>query len=537
MKFSAPLTTVAFSVLVAAAVTSAAEPDTQIRFEDVTTAAGLREPLANLLGHGAAWGDVDADGDVDLFVGSFADRPTADYAPRTQPPANVLLLNRGDGSFAPVADSQAASYARTSGAVFADLDNDGWPELFVSNNAKGKARKDRGEIQTRATTQRSQLFKNKSGVLVEVSAASGACPDRLLTARNIGVFDYDLDGLLDLFVVEDRFTPSPRSTLYRNRGGLRFEDSTAAAGLPEDVFGLGLAVADVNGDHRPDFFVGHSNRFFLSDSDGTYSEPASLRQTFAWKPLHNEDWPCGTAFGDLNRDGELDLVLAIHGEPARNRIYLNRGMGKDGVPRFEDVTAAAGLPEEWPKKCPHVEIQDFDNDGWPDLYFSAGWLDAAGAITPLVYRNLGGEEGGVPRFAAPESPEKAEVVYFPAGPSADYDNDGRVDLFLVNWFAGNHSRLLRNTSKSGGWLRVQIRSAGKENREGIGSKVTLRAGGALIGHSEISTGYGYASGQIPSAHFGLGGLTSVDVEVRTPGGNIVRRKDVRKDQVLMIEVP
>lgn len=509
----------------------------EIRFVDVTTAAGLREPLANMLGHGAAWGDIDRDGDADLFFGAFADRPDADYAPRTAPPPNALLINGGDGTFTVVEKSPAASYARTSGAVFADLDNDGWPELFVGNNAKGKARKDRGEIQGRATVQRSQLFKNESGKLIDVSAASGAGPDRLLTARNIGVFDYDLDGLLDLFVVEDRFTKSPRSTLYRNLGGLRFKDVTVAAGLPEDIFGLGLAVSDLNGDGRADFFVGHSNRFFLSDGDGTYSEPASLRETFAWKPLHNEDWPCGAAFGDLNRDGKLDLVLAIHGEPARNRIFLNRGADSKGTPQFEDVTQATGLPEQWPKKCPHVEIQDFDNDGWPDLYFSGAWLGADGTIAPLVYRNLGGEAGGVPRFAAPEPPENTETVYFPAGPTADYDNDGRVDLFLVNWFAGNHSRLLRNNSQSGGWLRVRLRSAGKENREGIGSKVTLRSGDKLVGHGEITTGYGYASGQIPTAHFGLGDETSVDVEIRTPGGQTVRRKGVKKDQTLTIEIP
>jgi len=533
MKLSVILLLVCSSSLL-----GAAEPaERMIRFQDVTASAGLGEPLASLLGHGAAWGDVDQDGDPDLYAAGFADRPSPEYAPLTEPPSNILLLNRGDGTFAPVADSAAASYARTSGAVFADLDNDGWPELFVGNNAKGKARADRGEIQNHATTQRSQLFHNRAGTLVDASAASGACLERLLTARNIGVFDYDLDGLLDLYVVEDRFTNSPSSTLYRNLGGLRFEEATAAAGLPDDVFGLGLAVADVNGDRRPDIFVGHSNRFFLSDGDGTYSEPASLRETFTWQPLHNEDWPCGAVFGDLNRDGKLDLVLAIHGEPARNRVYLNRGTDRGGVPRFEDVTGAAGLPDQWPRKCPHVEIQDFDNDGWPDLYFSAGWHDANGTITPLIYRSLGGEAGGIPRFAAPKAPEESTTVYFPAGPSADYDNDGRVDLFLVNWFAGNHSRLLRNTSQSGGWLTVRICSAGKENHEGIGSKVTLRSGDALLGYREITTGYGYASGQIPLAHFGLGDAAAVDVEIRTPGGHVERRRGVAKNQTLTIDIP
>ena len=519
------------------ALLAQAEPVARIAFSDATSEAGLHEPLRGMLGHGAAWGDVDRDGDADLFFGGFADRPDAEYAPRKQPPPNALLLNRGDGTFAPVPDSTAASYARTSGAVFADLDNDGWPELFVGNNAKSKARKDRGEIQGRATTQRAQLFRNDKGKLVDVSRSSGACPDRLLTARNVGAFDYDRDGLLDLFVVEDRFTRSPRSALYRNLGGLRFEDATGAAGLPEDIYGLGLAVADVSGDGRPDFFVGHSNRFFVSAGDGTYGEPAKLRETFAWQPLHNEDWPCGAAFADLNRDAKLDLVLAIHGKPARNRIFLNRGVGDDGVPRFEDVTVACGLPASWPEKCPHVEVQDFDNDGWPDLFFSAGWLGESGSITPLIYRNLGAQPGTTPRFRAPGEPAKSKPVYFPAGPCADFNNDGRVDLFLVNWFAGNHSRLLRNSSESGGWLRVRVRSAGKENRDGIGAKVTLRSGGKLIGHSEITTGYGYASGQIPVAHFGLGELAAVDVKIRTPIGHVVQRTAVTKNQTLTIEIP
>ncbi|NIP98664.1 MAG: VCBS repeat-containing protein, partial [Akkermansiaceae bacterium] len=216
-----------------------------ISFEDVTEQADLLEPLEGFLGHGAAWGDIDRDGDPDLFVGGFADRPDDDYAPREGPPPNALFENLGNGRFGLIRDSAVSSHARTSGAVFADLDNDGWPELIVGNNAKERGRNDRGAIQAQATTRRTQLFRNASGRFIDISKASGACPERLRSARNVIPFDYDHDGLLDLLVVEDRFTKRPRSALYRNRGGLRFEDITSKAGLPEDLFGLGGAVGRV----------------------------------------------------------------------------------------------------------------------------------------------------------------------------------------------------------------------------------------------------------------------------------------------------
>ena len=210
----------------------------EIRFDDVTEQAGLRAPLAGLMGHGGAWGDFDGDGRIDLFVGGFADRPVAEYAPAPGPVLNRLFRNEGGGRFAAVDVPGIGAPARTSGAVFADLDNNGTLELYVANNAKQKAGKG-GELQQVAQMQHSQLFRNDAGKLTDISAASGACPESLFTARNVGVFDYDADGLLDLFIVEDKFTKAPRSTLLRNLGGLKFADANEAAGLPSDIFGLG----------------------------------------------------------------------------------------------------------------------------------------------------------------------------------------------------------------------------------------------------------------------------------------------------------
>jgi hypothetical protein len=523
--------------LVAASVPAADPPPPAITFEDVTAKAGLVEPLAGIMGHGGAWGDFDGDGKPDLYVGGFADRPGAEYGPAGKPVPSVLLRNRGNGTFEPVADTPARLFGRTSGAVFADLDNDGRPELYVANNARGRERQRQGDVRAAASAKRSVLLWNDDGRLVDVSDASGAAPDTLLSARNVGVLDYDADGRLDLLVVEDRFTARPRTTLFRNEGGLKFGDVNEKVGLPDGLHGLGLAVADVNDDGRPDFFVPHANRLFLSAPGNTYREAKELADVFAWKPLHGEDWPCGACFADLNRDGRPDLVLALHSTKARNRVFLNDGL-RGGVPRFRDVTAEVGLGDAVPVRCPHVEVQDFDNDGWPDIYLSAAYKDGD-AVTPLVYRHTGLRDG-LPRFVPPRPVSECNA-YYPAGPSCDYDGDGRIDLSLVNWFRDDHSRLLRNTSPPRSWLDVRV-TGKKTNRMGVGSKVWVYAArrlgepDGLIGYQEIAVGYGYASGQLPVTHFGLGDAKAVDVRVTLPGGtDTIDRTGVSANRVLTVE--
>jgi hypothetical protein len=244
------------------------------------------------------------------------------------------------------------------------------------------------------------------------------------------------------------------------------------------------------------------------------------------------------------------------------RLYLNRGV-RDGVPAFEDVTDRAGLGPV-PMKAPHVELQDLDNDGWPDLYASVVKF-AGGRPYPLVYKHLGLAAGGLPRFREdalgvndfPTEEDKAirrsgpafekmlrdgKIIYTAPGPSGDFDNDGRLDLFLPSWWTEARSLLLRNETPGGHWLDVRVLGGGGVNRMGVGAVVRVYPAGrlgdaaALLGAREIATGYGYASAQPAVAHFGLGDQQSVDVEVTLPHGKgTLTRKGVRANQRLVFE--
>ncbi len=451
--------------------------------------------------------------------------------------------------------------------MFADFDNDGDLDLYVSHHAiDGKPYK-----MPHFSTPNFLFLNEGGGKFTDVSRDSGACP-AAFPARSVAVLDYDGDGLLDLLVGECFFQGGKgRSRLFRNRGGLKFEDVSRAAGLPEKITGFGVAAADVNGDGWPDIFLAGrygGNRLFVNDTRGVFREVPTSHANFEWKYKDTaEDTPCGVCFGDVNRDGLLDIVIGQHydrpwntgGEPVR--LYLNRGAGADKLPRFEDVTEKVGL-KPLPLKAPHVELQDFDNDGWPDLYVSIIQF-AAGKPHPVIFQHRGLKDG-LPQFHADalavndfptledrkladvtkffdKMAREEKIVYMANGPTADFDRDGKLDIFLGNWWVKLRSPLLRNETKSGNWLQVAVKGGKGVNRMGIGSLVRvyrpgkLGQAGDLLGAQQISVGYGYGSGQEAIAHFGLAALDQCDIEIVLPHGKgRVERKGVQANQRVSI---
>lgn len=494
-------------------VPPSAEPG--IGFEDVTADFDLIDPLTGMYGHAAAWGDPNGDGLPDLIVGTFADRPIENYQVRgaTGPSPDRLLSG---APFTALSGAPNLESGRTSGAVFADLDGDGDDDLVLSRNAGLSRQSDVLSI----------TLENRGGLLRPI--VDNGMPVNFL-GRSIGVLDADQDGLLDLLIVEDRYGDIG-TRLLRNTGNLQFEDATAQADLPDALFGLGVATSDANADGMTDFFIGGSNRLFVSDGSLAFHEVTN--QGFEWEIFGNEDDVAGAAFADINKDGLPDLVVGHHynstvdfGEQVPVRLYLHRGMDTDGDPTFEDVTEEAGLVG-LPTKAPHVEIADVDNDGWPDIVTTASADDGT---RPAVFRHEG-LINGVPRFATPAG--LGAPQYWVAGPMADVDRDGRLDILLVEWNPALPSLLLRNTSDSGNWLEISLDVGGR----GVGATVSLYESGTsksvenLLGYREIVVSEGYTAGKLPYAHFGLGDRTTADVVVRLPWGETIELSGVPANQ-------
>lgn len=462
-----------------------------------TDETGLIEPLTGMHGHATAAGDVDGDGWTDLFVGGFADRDPDAYRLRgADGPSPDRLLRGGPDGFV-VDESFVGELARTSGATFGDLDADGDLDLVVVRNP----RRD-GEISGRPTA----IYENEGGSwrLATTIPVTGR-------GRAVAIVDFDRDGFADLAIAGDRFGDGP-TRLYRNDGAFGFSDASTEWGLPDDMFALALAAVDLDGDGWLDLVVSGDERVLLGGPDGfTISVQDSLR----WDLDGDEDDPAGIAVGDLDGDGRPDLLIGQHfnstvdaGNEVPVRLFLNR---TDGELRLDDVTDASGIPGLW-TKSPHVAVVDVDNDARMDIVTSA----ATDAGVPFVLRNTGTEDS-IPRFEPIGEP--GDTQYWVTGAVDDFDRDGRVDVFLVEWEPALESPLFRSTAAAGDWVRIDLAALGPA---AVGARVSASHPGddSTISAAWIESSTGYAAGAPPIAHLGLGdvGVDEVRVTVAPVSG-------------------
>ncbi len=530
------------------AVAAAQQPATgPIRFEEVTAKAGIHfthsfgaEQLGSLLestGGGCVWFDYNNDGYPDLYVvsGKPLGKGMHPYPLRNPPavaPHNHLYRNNGDGTFTDVTDQAGVGADLFSmGAVAADYDNDGWVDLFVTGY---------GHV---------VLFHNEgNGKFQDVTAKAGIN----VTGWSIGStwLDYDRDGCVDLFVgryvifdpkyrayyAADNY-PGPldyeaqTNVLLHNNCDGTFSDVSQKAGISAfKSRAMGVTAADFDLDGWPDIYVANDkteNFLFHNEKNGTFKEMA-VPAGVAYGQSGENTSAMGPVFRDFDHDGKVDLWVS---DSKYNRLMKNVG----GL-KFTDVTEQAGISQLAAQYTSWGDgVEDFDNDGRDDIFIVHGGLIHLIPQEHSVFRNVGEWKfDDVSSTAGPFFDIKTGVKSVGRGAAfADYDNDGKVDAFIVN--LGGPAYLLHNVSpESNHWLGVKL-TGKKSNRDGIGAQVEIDAGGQHRRQERVA-GSGYLSQSDWRLHFGLGAASKVDkLTVVWPSGNQQTLENVPVDRVITVE--
>jgi enediyne biosynthesis protein E4 len=535
-----------------------ATPD-RIRFEDIAGKAGLRfttqnSPTPNknqveTMVAGVALLDYDGDGYLDIYLVNGAAIPSLQKESHAY--WNRLFRNNHDGTFTDVTERAGVAGAGYGmGVAVGDYDNDGRPDLFLANVTGN------------------QLFHNNGdGTFTDVTAKAGLAGGQMngkkMWSVGAGWFDYNNDGLLDLFVVNycvwevnkdpycslksgvraychPKLYASLHNTLYRNNGDGTFTDVSQETGIAGQMGkGMSVSFADYDGDGYMDAFVANDTTpaFLFHNLGGKKFEEVGVTAGVAYAPDGTALSGMGSDFRDVNNDGRPDIwYTAVEHE--RFPLLINRGHGD-----FDDLTEAGGLHATTEMSGWGNGIYDFDNDGWKDLFVArANVMDNINELFPnrrypepnSVFRNLGnGKFADVSRAAGPDF--QLEAVHRGVA-FGDLDNDGRVDAVVS--VLGGPVRVLHNVSDaSNHWILLKLVGA-KSNRMGIGAQIHIVTEDGSSQWNHVTTAVGYASSSDSRVHFGLGSNRHIkQIEIRWPSGIRQTLHDVEVDRILTIEEP
>jgi hypothetical protein len=499
--------------------------------------------LPETMGPGVAFLDYDNDGWMDLFMVNSG--PCDFYKPQT-PLRNALYKNNRDGTFTDVTDAAGVTGGREfgMGCAVGDFDNDGYPDLLVT--AYGKC----------------TLYRNNgNGTFSDVTEKSGLLGAPPWTTSAVW-FDYDNDGKLDLFLcsfvefslaknifcgdnklgkrfycIPRVFRPTP-SVLYHNNGDGTFTEVSQGTDIESSKGkALGVVATDINGDGFTDLFVANDtvqNFLFANRGKGKWEE-IGLAAEVGFSANGTPRSGMGVDATDLDMDGKPDLFVA-NVDQEMYSLYKNDGNEFfSDTAAFHGVAQATRLMSGW-----GLKFFDYDNDGRTDLFLANGHPDDMIEMYSqqvkykeplLLFHNNGQKLSNVSAEAGP-----IFTKMFPARGLAigDYDNDGRIDVFIGN--NGMAPVLLKNNAGAGNhWIGLRLQGTGC-NRDAIGAQITWSVGGEKRVRFKVGGG-SYLSAHDPREVLGLGTATKVDwVEIKwpQPSGRVERLTDLPIDKYVTV---
>ena len=516
-------------------------------FKDVTKEAGLsgwshrmgaadKGLIIDTNGSGVGLIDYDNDGWLDIYLVNGSTFDAMDG--KESPPHAALFHNNHDGTFTNVAEKAGVTNDRWGfGVAIADYDNDGWPDIFVSNWGKNRL-----------------YHNNHDGTFTDVAEKAGVTLGNWSAGATWG--DYDGDGRLDLFVsgyvhFDRKNLPYPETPasgmntcefkgvvvmcgprglegepdhLFHNNGDGTFTDVSEKAGVCDAknrYFGLTPLFADVNNDGKVDLIVANDSTLsylYLNRGDGTFDD-VSLTSGFGLNEDGREVAAMGIAAGDYLNNGLLDFAITDFSDEAK-LLFRNDGGGS-----FTDVGMRAGIGKV---SIPFLGwgdgFLDFDNDGWLDLMTINGHIypvaDRADwgtsyAERPLLFHNL--RDGKFEEVPPVKGSGEAEVISGRGAAFGDLFNDGKIDV-VINRLDGPPV-LLRNVNPDGHhWVELKLVGGPKSPRDAVGATVYLAANG-IRQRRDVLSGGSYVSTNDPRLHFGLGDATEAgSAEIHWPSG-------------------